>query len=251
MPPRGKFIVFEGIDGSGKRTQLELLSAALTKHNIPHERIDFPQYQGFFGKLIADYLNGRFGPLDRVDAHFSALLYANDRLESKSKLESALAAGKILLADRYVASNLAHQSARVPAAQRDDFMRWLTQLEYEIYGLPKEDLVLFLRLPASHANTLIEKKGSRDYTARPKDLHEADLSHLAAASEIYAQLARQPHWSTIECFDSRSNKLRTREEIFSDIYALLESKVLAASPQEQESDAKMQPRAQTHRTPNH
>jgi dTMP kinase len=229
--PRGKFIVFEGIDGSGKRTQLELLSAELTKRGIAHERIDFPQYQGFFGRLIADYLNGKFGTLAAVDPHFSALLYAGDRLESKPKLEAALASGNILLADRYIASNLAHQSARVPAEKRDEFMQWLTRLEYEIYGLPKEDAVIYLQVPASRAHHLIEKKGARDYTAKSKDLHEADLAHLSSASDVYASLAKQPHWITINCLGAGQshNELRVPQEIFRDVYSQLESKLLGSS----------------------
>jgi len=225
-PKRGKFIVFEGIDGSGKRTQLELLSAELTKRKIAHERIDFPQYQGFFGHLIANYLNGKFGSLEAVDPHFSALLYAGDRLESKSKLEEALAAGQILLADRYIASNLAHQGSRVPKEKRQEFMQWLSRLEYEIYGLPREDAVIYLQVPADQAHALIEKKGKREYTAKSKDLHEADEAHLAAASEVYASLAHQPHWVTIRCFDPAAGRLLAPDDIFRDVFAQLESKIL-------------------------
>lgn len=230
MSPRGKFIAFEGIDGSGKRTQLELLSAELTKRGVPHERIDFPQYQGFFGHLIADYLNGKFGALAAVDPHFSALLYAGDRLESKPKLEAILASGKILLADRYIASNLAHQGARVPTEKREEFMHWLTRLEYEIYGLPKEDAVIYLQVPAAQAHNLIEKKGARDYTAKSKDLHEADLAHLTAASGVYTELAKQAHWITINCLGAGQNRdqLRAPDEIFRDVYSQLESKLLGS-----------------------
>src|SRR5271167_2323176 len=109
MSVRGKFIVLEGIDGSGKRTQLELLARTFTERGIPFSQISFPDYEGFFGKLVAQFLNGEFGALEAVDPHFSALLYAGDRLEAKPLLDAALASGKIVLADRYVGSNLAHQ----------------------------------------------------------------------------------------------------------------------------------------------
>src|SRR5579871_2025076 len=105
MPPRGKLIVFEGIDGSGKRTQAEALAREFSARGIACAQIDFPRYDGFFGRLVAQFLNGDFGPLEAVDPHFSALLYANDRLEAKPRLEAELAAGKILLADRYISSN--------------------------------------------------------------------------------------------------------------------------------------------------
>ena len=110
MPDRGFFIAIEGIDGAGKRTQIDLLREALTRRGADCASISFPRYDSFFGRLVARYLNGEFGPLDAVDPHFAALLYAGDRLDAKPELEAALAAGKTLLADRYVASNLAHHS---------------------------------------------------------------------------------------------------------------------------------------------
>ncbi len=124
MPARGKFIVLEGIDGSGKRTQLDALAFAPSlARGVDFSQVSFPNYDGFFGKLVARFLNGEFGPLAAVDPHFSALLYAGDRLESKPAIESALAAGKTVLADRYVGSNLAHQGARVSREKRANFWR--------------------------------------------------------------------------------------------------------------------------------
>src|SRR6202158_50396 len=138
MTPRGKLIALEGIDGSGKRTQLDLLAHALEARGLCLMRIAFPRYDSSFCKLAGRYLNGDFGPLEAVDPHLSALLYAGDRFEAKGEIESALAAGKIVLADRYIASNLAHQSERVPTEKRDEFFTWLRQVEYGIYGLPAE-----------------------------------------------------------------------------------------------------------------
>ena len=113
MPARGKLVVLEGIDGSGKRTQLDMLARAMQARGIAHATIGFPRYEGFFGRMAARYLNGEFGTLADVDPHFSALLYAGDRFENKKLLENYLTAGKLVLADRYIASNLAHQGARV------------------------------------------------------------------------------------------------------------------------------------------
>ncbi len=118
MASRGKLIALEGIDGSGKLTQLDLLARELDARGLATFRISFPRYESFFGKLVGSYLNGDFGALDAVDPHFSALLYAGDRLEAKSEIEAALSSGKIVLADRYIGSNMAHQSERVPAEQR-------------------------------------------------------------------------------------------------------------------------------------
>jgi dTMP kinase len=199
VPQRGKFIAIEGIDGSGKRTQLDLLTDALEKRGIPCASFSFPRYESSFGKLIARFLNGDFGGLASVDAHLSALLFAGDRLEAKESLEEALAAGQTVLADRYIGSNLAHQTARIDVKDREEFIRWLTQLEYGLYGLPVEDLVLYLRVPVAEADRLVGMKGARSYTQLRRDLQEADVQHLEQAAAVYDQLAMQSNWATIEC----------------------------------------------------
>jgi dTMP kinase len=211
MLGRGKFIVLEGIDGSGKRTQLEMIARAFASRGIAFSQVSFPRYDGFFGKLVARFLNGEFGPLDSVDPHFSALLYAEDRRESRPALESELAAGKMLLADRYVASNLAHQGARVPPKKRREFLAWLKRLEYEVYGMPREDLVVYLRVPPSAAHRLVGEKSARGYTKRRRDLLEANLTHLQTASEVYDELSRQPNWARIECADLARKRIHKIE----------------------------------------
>ncbi|MGH9716970.1 MAG: dTMP kinase [Candidatus Acidiferrales bacterium] len=228
MPARGKFIVIEGIDGSGKRTQLELLARSLANRSFEYSQVSFPNYGGSFGKLVARFLNGEFGSLESVDPHFSALLYAGDRLESKPALEATLAAGTTLLSDRYVASNLAHQGSRVPPAKRDEFLAWLRQLEYQIYGLPAEDLVIYLRVPVAEAHRLVATKNARAYTDKTHDIQEADLSHLEAAARVYDQLAQQPNWVRIECLDAASASLRSPEAIHNDILTAVESRIAPA-----------------------
>jgi dTMP kinase len=225
MPARGKFIVLEGIDGSGKRTQLDMLARDFASRNVPFAQISFPRYDGFFGKLAARYLNGEFGSLEAVDAHFSALLYAGDRFEAKPKIESDLASGKTLLADRYVGSNLAHQGARVPREKRTEFLQWLRQFEYQVYALPAEDLVIYLRVPPVEAHRLIGEKGARNYTKLHRDIQESDLAHLQTTSEVYDQLAQQPNWLKIECYDSAANALRSAESIHQEILAAVQAHI--------------------------
>ena len=101
--------------------------------------------------MVGQFLNGEFGPLETVDPHFTALLYAGDRFEAKQRITAALEAGKIVLVDRYIGSNLAHQVARAPAPQRAEFLNWIEHLEYNIYGMPRESLILYLRVPAQQA----------------------------------------------------------------------------------------------------
>jgi dTMP kinase len=240
MPARGKFIVLEGIDGSGKRTQLEMLVRAFADRGIACKQISFPRYDGFFGKLVARFLNGEFGELDAVDAHFSSLLYAGDRLEAKPAIEADLAAGRAVLCDRYIGSNLAHQSAMVPRGKRKEFLRWLTQLEYKIYSLPVEDLVIYLRVPAGEAQRLVGEKGRRKYTKLRRDIMESNLAHLKTASQVYEELARQANWATVECAGAGKRgapslrtslriSLRTPEEIHGDVIAAVETHLFQAS----------------------
>ena len=227
MPARGKLIVLEGIDGSGKHTQLEMLARALRERGVAHTTIDFPRYDGFFGKMVAQYLNGEFGTLTEVDAHFSALLFAGDRLENKKQLENFLDDGRLVLADRYIASNLAHQGARVEARKLTEFLRWLERLEYGVYGLPREELVIYLRLPAARAQKLVGQKRARSYTRRRRDLQEANLAHLKIAAGIFDRLARQRNWATVECMEKRKNELRAAEEIHRNVMAILQKRVFA------------------------
>ncbi|HEV2304307.1 MAG TPA: hypothetical protein VGR93_02205 [Candidatus Acidoferrales bacterium] len=225
MPARGKLVALEGIDGSGKRTQLEMLARAMRTRGITHATTAFPRYDGFFGRMVAQYLNGGFGTLTEVDPHFSALLYAGDRLENKKRLENYLADGKLVLADRYIASNLAHQGARVTPRQFPQFLRWLEKLEYGVYALPEEELVIYLRLPAARAQKLVGKKRARNYTRRRRDLQEANLAHLQAAARIFDQLSRRRNWATVECMSSRSEELRSAEDIHGEIMALLDRRI--------------------------
>ena len=226
MATRGKLIVLEGIDGSGKRTQLDMLTRSLSERNVPLSQISFPRYDGFFGRLVARFLNGDFGPLDAVDAHFSALLYAGDRYEAKPGIESELAAGRTVLADRYIGSNLAHQGARVQREDRGDFIQWLKKLEYEIYSLPAEDLVVYLRVPVAEAHRLVGQKGARDYTKLRRDILESDIAHLEAATEVYDQLAEQPNWVKVECFDAKVGALRSPDAIHAEILGAIETRFL-------------------------
>jgi len=228
MAPRGKLIVLEGIDGSGKRTQLDLLAPALAARGIVATQASFPHYDGFFGKLVARFLNGEFGSLADVDPHFSALLYAGDRLEAKPRLDAALADGQTVLSDRYIGSNLAHQGARVPREKREEFVAWLKQLEYEIYALPAEDLVIYLRVPVAEAHRMVGEKAARGYTKMQRDLQESNIAHLAAAAEVYDDLARQPNWVRIDCLDAATRVLRAPEAIHREILAAVEARIFPA-----------------------
>jgi len=242
----GRLVAIEGVDGAGKRTQTELLGRALEARGVSCVTFSFPRYESFFGKMIAGFLNGEFGGLEAVDPRLAALLYAGDRLEAKPELEAALAAGKTILADRYIASNLAHQGARVVPEQRSEFLAWLRKLEYEIYGLPAESLVVYLRVKPAEAQQMIERKAARGYTSLKRDLLESNLTHLEQTALVYDALAAEPNWATIECLDAasgtraraavvdpeprraaRPDKMKPPEEIHRAVLAAVEARVLA------------------------
>ena len=219
MNDRGTFIAVEGIDGSGKQTQVRLLARALESRGCQVLSTGFPQYGSWFGKMVGQFLNGELGPLSSVDPHFAALLYAGDRFECKQPIVTALESGAVVLADRYVASSLAHQAARAVPEKRAEFRAWIEHLEYNIYGLPKEDLVLYLRLPPREAQTLIAKKSARAYTDSAHDILESNIRHLQAAADMYDDLARASNWKTIECFDSTKQMIRPAAEISAEVLA--------------------------------
>jgi dTMP kinase len=215
----GKLIAVEGIDGSGKQTQVKLLASELEARGYKVLATGFPQYDSWFGKMVGQFLNGDFGPLDALDPHLTALLYAGDRFECKQPIVAALQNGDIVLADRYVGSNLAHQTARSAPEKRDDFRAWIEHLEYNIYGLPKEDLVLYMRVPPHEAQALVAKKSARTYTDAAHDILESDIQHLQDAADMYDLLSRGSNWKTIECFDAANQAMRTPEEIAAVVLA--------------------------------
>jgi dTMP kinase len=219
MTTAGKLIAIEGIDGSGKRTQVELLKDALGARGHQTFLTGFPIYDSWFGAMVGKFLDGGFGPLEKVDPHFTALLYAGDRFEAKGQIVDALAAGTIVLADRYVGSNLAHQTARVSSAERAEFVRWIEHLEYQIYRLPRESAVIYLRVPPAEAQKLVALKSARGYTAATHDLLEENLRHLEEAAAMYDELAKRANWLRVECFDLKSQAMRPPELIAAEILA--------------------------------
>lgn len=216
---KGKLLVLEGNDGSGKTTQLKLLQAYLASIKITVRTIDFPRYtDSFYGKFLGRFLQGEFGELEDINPYLISIVYAEDREEARDQMQHWLSGGAIVLANRYVSSNLAHQSGRLPKEKREEFITWDLELEYEINALPKEDLVIYLHVPYMIADQLLTKK------EKGKDMVERNTSYLRSSEESYLSLAnRFSHWSTIECADT-NGKLRTIHEIHNDIKKLLAEK---------------------------
>lgn len=217
----GQLLAIEGVDGSGKNTQARLLLARAQAAGLRAASLAFPRYgKTLFAGLVADYLNGKFGPLDAVPPQLAALLYAGDRFESLAELRKLLADNDLVICDRYVASNLAYQSAKLPAPRRADFQRWVRRLEYEIYGLPAADLTLYLDVPVDTAARLMAQRRGRSYTDKTTDLHEADLEFLRATRQAYLDLSQSKDdgpWVWLSCVDD-AGQMRTADDIAADIW---------------------------------
>jgi dTMP kinase len=210
-------VAIEGIDGSGKGTQASRLREALLRDGRTCGLIAFPRYSDTtFGRTIARYLNGEFGDLHSAGAHFAALLYAGDRFESLQLIDHERSTRDVLIFDRYVPSNLAHQAAKVDNSEQKPFLEWVESIEYGVYRLPRPSLVIYLDMPVPIAQQLIGRKPVRAYTARSADLHEADGDYLARTAAVYRQLAaRDSTWRVIRCADD--DQLRSADDVAFEI----------------------------------
>ncbi len=225
---RGKLIVIDGTDGSGKTTQAKLLVDYLRKHHYRAKYIDFPRYySSFHGKMVGRYLRGDFGRLSDVNPYLASLTYALDRLTAREELEDWLRSGYIVVANRYTSSNMAHQTSRVKKSERKKFLKWLIEMEYKVHKLPQENITIFLHVPVAIGQKLVDKKGARGYLAGHKrDLHEASLKHLKGAEKMYLYLSKKfKHWAKIECLDKKGAIL-SRQKIHREIIKILSNRGL-------------------------
>ncbi len=210
-------IVIEGIDGSGKGTQAQQLTERLAATGRRVQLLSFPRYrETLFGHAIGDFLNGRFGQLNEVHPFLASVLYAADRFESRSVLTDALQQSDVVICDRYVPSNLAHQGAKLEGAERDELLRTIERIEFGVFALPRPSLVVLLNVPVDIAQRNIAAKKPRSYTDKAADLQEADAGYLQRVRDVYLQLATtDPIWQRVESV--RAGKQRSITEIGDDI----------------------------------
>lgn len=190
------FIVLEGLDGAGKSTQIRLLRTLLGESGLESEYIHFPRFDApVYGELIARFLRGEFGPVDGVDPYLVALLFAGDRAEAAGRIREWLAAGRVVVLDRYVYSNVSYQCAKLSdAAARERLARWILDLEFGHNALPRPDLSLFLDVPFSFTEsqlTQAREGDDRAYLQGGEDIHEASLTLQRRVREVYLAAARQ------------------------------------------------------------
>jgi len=221
---KGKLIVIEGNDGSGKGTQHKLLLEYLTKNNVSFSAFDFPQYEStFFGNFVGRFLNGDFGHVSRINPYLAMFPYAGDRWQVKEKLHESVNSGKLVICNRY-APSIAYQVVKVKPSERKKFLSWAEELEYKVFGIPREDWVIFLYVPFKVAHKLIEQKGERKYlNGKTHDQYE-DYDYLKRVEKMYLWLSKiKKNWIRIDCCD-HNGQMKTREEIFSEILKRLKSK---------------------------
>ncbi len=222
MTQKGKFIVIDGTDGSGKATQVELLAKALRVEGKKVQIVDFPEYyDNFFGKFIGHCLSEQYYNWLKVHPKIASVVYAADRFESKEKIEGWLKKGYVVLANRYVSSNQIHQGGKIKSSKkRADFLNWLDEMEYKVFKIPRPDVTLYLSLPIPIVMKLIgERNGKmkRAYLKKKKDVHESDVQFLINSRKSAMWLVNKiPNFIKIDC--SKKGNILSREEIQSMIY---------------------------------
>ncbi len=213
-------IVMEGLDGSGKGTQTKLLAEALRGIGLPVRTITFPDYDSLSSSLVKMYLAGDFGKdPDSVNAYAASSFYAVDRFASyRTAWQKDYESGTVILADRYVTSNMVFQMGKLPREQWEDFARWLDDFEYNKLGLPRPDAVIYCDMPIEVSQKLLAKRYNGDESK--KDIHEQNMAFLAHCREGAMAAAGWFGWQHIHC--AKNGEPRTVEDIHSEILALVQ-----------------------------
>ena len=219
----GRLVVVDGLDGSGKSTQLKRLDAYFAAAGTPYKQISFPDYANPSSALVQMYLDGKLGKrVEDVNAFAASSFFAVDRYASyKQFWEAAYQRGDLILAARYTTSNAIHQMSKLPEGEWDAYLRWLEEYEYDRLGLPRPDCVIFLDMPPEVADRLVLSRYHGD--AGKKDIHERDARYLAACRPAALYAADKLGWQVIPCGDGALPRLP--EAITEDILAAIRQKV--------------------------
>ena len=213
---KGRLIVLEGLDGSGKETQAGLLRASLIERGVDLRSVSFPRYDSASSALVRMYLGGQFGSkADDVNAFAASTFYAADRYASyKSDWKAFHEAGGVVLADRYTTSNAVHQCAKLPREEWDSYLDWLFDFEYNLLGIPEPDLVAYLRVDPDVSRKLLDGRAGNG------DIHEQDAEYLARCREAADHCAKRCGWTVLEC--SPDKTMRSIEDIHGELLELVE-----------------------------
>jgi dTMP kinase len=216
----GVFIAIEGGDGSGKGTHSKLLAEHLREQGLDILEVDFPRYGKDSAYYVERYLNGAYGGPNDVPAELGTLPYALDRYAAKDDIINHLKKeNSVVVSNRYIASNLAHQGTKVSdAAERTAFYERTMKTEYEVLGVPRPTKNIVLVMPAEHMQANVDKKAERSYTALKRDIHEADSDHLNLAKARFEELCElyPEEFTAVQCVDD-SGSMRPIAEIQEEI----------------------------------
>lgn len=210
---RQRLIVVEGLDGSGKATQSQLLATWLKKKGAEIRAVSFPGYQSPSSSLVKMYLGGEFGSHpDDVNAYAASSFYAVDRFASYKKDWEADYKNGIVIADRYTTSNAIHQCSKLDKSEWDEYLAWLFHYEYELLGIPSPDIVIYLKVAPEVSQILLKRR----YEGEDKrDIHEKDEVYLKKCQEAAAYCAEKLSWKVIECCEG--GEMRSIESIQNSI----------------------------------
>lgn len=214
---KGKLIVIDGTDGSGKHTQTGLLIKNLRARGRKVATLDFPQYyNNFFGALLKKYLSGDFGNPVEISPYLTSVLFAADRFESSQKIKNWLKRGYVVILDRYVSSNQIHQGAKIKNyKKRKEFLEWLDKMEFGIFKLPRPNIIVYLHVDPKTAQKLIAKKSRR------ADGYEKNIVFQRASEKQSQKLVKEMNnWKKIECVIG--GKLLSPEDISREVLVEVE-----------------------------
>lgn len=224
------FIVLEGLDGAGKSTQVNFIREFLEKKNIQTKFLHFPRTDSpFFGEMVARFLRGEFGNLDNVNPYIVAMLYAGDRKDAANSVQDWLSNNFVVIADRYVYSNIAYQCAKLSKSEeKKKLSRWILDFEFGYYKIPKPTINLFLDVPfvfTKNKLTQARTGEERDYLKGVADIHEENLNFQEQVRQEYLNLCNtETNFTRIDCSDHNSEMLPP-DDIFKKIKEVLEQKL--------------------------
>ena len=215
----GKLFVIDGTDGSGKQTQLGELKNRLDREKIDYRVVSFPNYDSKTSTLVKMYLSGEFGTNSKeISPYIASTFYAADRYATyQTELKEYYENGGLILADRYTTSNMIHQAGKIQdKEERDKFLKWLWDFEFNLYKLPIPTEVFFLNMPVEKSLELIANRDNKFTHSSKKDIHESDKNHLMDAYSAACDVAKDYNWYEVKCV--KDDRIRTIEDIHEEIY---------------------------------
>lgn len=223
---KGKLIIIEsGSDASGKATQTRKLYERLKSEGCNIKKVEYPNYNSESSALVKMYLRGDFGKnASDVDPYVASTFYAADRYASfKTEWEDFYNNGGIIIADRYTTSNMVHQASKMDIDDRDKYLNWLVDYEFNLYKIPKPDCVVFLDVPIDFSKKLMENRKNKFTGQSKKDIHESDIDYLTKSYNNALYIADKFMWNKINCV--KDDNLRSIDNIHEEVYRLVKEKL--------------------------